>query len=93
MGLLNCKKNNKDIRIVIGQRGWVFVGEYSECDETKALCLNNASVIRQWGTTKGIGQLAISGPTDNTVLDPCGEVAMHVLSAVAVIKCNADNWK
>jgi exosome complex RNA-binding protein Rrp4 len=90
--MLSCCKSKKDIRIVIGQRGWVFVGEYTEDAKEQCICLDNASVIRIWGTTKGIGQLAMSGPTEHTKLDPCGRVAMHVLAAVAVISCNADKW-
>ena len=39
---------NGDVKIVILQRGWVMVGKFerngSDCK------LNNASVIRNWGT-------------------------------------------
>ena len=27
-------------------------------------------VVRRWGTTRGRGELAIDGPTENTVVDP-----------------------
>ena len=43
-----------DIKIVILQRGWVMIGRFekngSECK------LHDASVIRNWGTTKGLGE-------------------------------------
>ena len=48
--------------------------------------LKDASVIRRWGTTKGLGQL-INGPLKETVLDPCGTVEIHEQTVVAAIKC------
>lgn len=80
----------KDIRIVILQRGWVFVGEYSRTGED--CTLENASVVRRWGTTKGLGQLAIEGPTEDTTLDPTPTVRFHVLTVVATIDCKAEVW-
>ena len=40
---------------LILQRGWVVVGDLVAEDERRVR-LENASVIRRWGTTKGIGQ-------------------------------------
>ncbi len=46
-----------DLKIVVLQRGWVMIGKFerngSECK------LHNASVIRCWGTTKGLGVFLI----------------------------------
>lgn len=81
--------NSKKV-IVILQRGWVFVGDLikngTECR------LENASNVRRWGTTKGLGQLAVEGPTANTVLDPCTTVTFHELTAVATLECNGAAW-
>lgn len=79
----------KDIRIVIAQRGWVFVGEYSR--ENNYVTLQNAKCIRRWGTEKGLGQL-VDGPTGNTILDHTGKVEMHELAVVSTIECNPDKW-
>lgn len=68
-------------KIVIADRGWVFVGEASRTGDT--LHLRNASVIRRWGTTSGLGQLALHGPQKDTVLDPCGYVTIPLSSVVA----------
>jgi hypothetical protein len=74
-------------RIVIAQRGWCFVGDYTEDGDD--VTLSNASVIRTWGTTKGLGQLAADGPTSATKLDPCGTVRIHRLSIVATLDTDA----
>lgn len=80
-----------DIKIVILQRGWVMVGRLerkeSECK------LHNASVIRVWGTTKGLGELAINGPLSNTKLDKCGGVVeFDYLTVVCSVSCDESKW-
>lgn len=85
------KENDGDLKIVILQRGWVMVGKFerkgSECK------LFDASVVRSWGTTKGLGEIAENGPTSNTKLDPCyGVVEFDYLTVVACIACNEDKW-
>lgn len=75
--------------IVIAQRGWVFVGDVSEAGDQ--IVIENASCIRKWGTTKGLGEL-VNGPTPNTVLDPVGHVQMHQLTVIARIKAGGELW-
>ena len=81
-----------DIKIVILQRGWVMVGRFerkgSDCKIFKA------SVIRSWGTTKGLGEIAEGGPTSSTELDKCnGLVEFDYLTVVATIACNEEKWE
>ena len=81
-----------NIKIVILQRGWVMVGRFerngSDCK------LHNASVIRSWGTTKRLGEIAKDGPTSSTKLDPCnGLVEFDYLTVVASISCGEEKWK
>ena len=77
-------------QIVIAQRGWVFVGDVErDGDDVK---ISNASCIRRWGTTKGLGELAKEGPKSNTVLDKMGTVRLHSLAVVASIDCEATQW-
>lgn len=77
--------NGTKRKIVVAQRGWVLVGDYSiEGDDE--IVLTNASVIRIWGTTKGLGELALSGPTSKTILDPAGTVRFHRLTVVLVLE-------
>ena len=79
-------------KIVILQRGWVMVGKFerkgSDCK------LHNASVIRVWGTTKGLGEIAANGPTAKTVLDKTyGVVEFDSLTVVATISVKEEAWK
>lgn len=78
-------------QIVILNRGWVVIGEYSEKGDE--CTLTNASVIRVWGTTKGIGELAENGPLTNTKLDACPNVHFHKMTMVARLDVNEVNWK
>lgn len=79
------------VKILILQRGWSMVGHVSE--EGDRYILNRAAVIRRWGTTKGLGEIAAGGPTAETVLDPAGRVEVHKLTTVALLDCNPDAWE
>lgn len=77
-------------KILILQRGWVVVGRYAKDGDEHVL--TDAAVVRLWGTTKGIGQIALAGPTPNTVLDKAGTVRAHQLATVMVIDCDEQAW-
>ncbi len=79
------------IKIVVLQRGWNMVGRFerngSDC------VLKDASVIRSWGTTKGLGEIAKDGPTSKTLLDKChGEVSFDILTMVFSLDCEEAKW-
>ena len=78
------------IKIVILQRGWVMVGIFSK-NGTQCR-LDNAAVIRKWGTTKGLGEIADGGPTKDTILDKTPPVEFHELTVIAMIQCRAEKW-
>lgn len=69
--------------IVIGNRGNVVVGDLTISGDTGTL--KNASVIRRWGTSRGLGQLAIDGPQPETVLDHCGGFEFNMLTTCGLI--------
>lgn len=81
-----------DTKIVVLQRGWVLVGKFERTgDQCK---LHNASVIRNWGTTKGLGELADNGPLKDTKLDKCnGLVEFEALTMVLSISVNEAKWQ
>lgn len=88
-------KQKKDVRIIVLQRGWVLIGNYSEKGDRGYL--QNAHVIRKWGTTKGLGELVdgpvLSGTYAPTVLDKCHGVVEFLLgTAVFTLKVDADKW-
>jgi hypothetical protein len=87
----NYVEPNGDLKIVILQRGWVMVGRLERKDsECK---LHQASVIRNWGTTKGLGEIALNGPLKDTKLDKCGGlVEFDYLTVVASISCEESKW-
>jgi hypothetical protein len=76
--------------IVVIREHWVLIGDVVP-SKTKAtddlIRLSDASVIRVWGTSAGLGQIALDGPTPNTVLDPCGDVAVARQSVLFTIIC------
>ena len=72
-------------KIIIAQRGFVFAGRYTEQGEY--IVLEEAVVIRRWGTTKGLGELAKNGNMSDSVIDSAGVVRLHKLSVVAMLDC------
>lgn len=78
-------------QIVILNRGWVVTGNYSEKGDE--CTLTDASVIRVWGTTKGLGEIAEGGPTSTTKLDPTPNIHFHKMTMVARMDVNENAWK
>lgn len=80
------------LNIVILQRGWVAIGKLSEANASvDHLKLENAKVIRRWGTSKGIGQL-VDGPTKDTVLDEAGTMNFHRNQMIFSLETKASLW-
>ena len=95
LGIKEDRKNENSfdggVKISILQRGWIIVGEVEKRD--KYFISKNSSVIRSWGTSKGIGEIALNGPTSNTKLDKCGVVKFHEMTSIAIIDCVEEKWK
>lgn len=80
-----------DAKIVVLQRGWIYVGRLSKDGNTCRL--TNAYNIRTWGTTKGLPEL-VHGPTPSTKLDKCeGVVEFDWLTVIHTITLNEEKWK
>lgn len=77
-------------RIVIAERGWVFVGFVRREGDQYVIerCFN----IRRWGTLTGLGQLAMEGPQPDTVLDYYGVFRNHILAEVGQIEASWPGW-
>lgn len=78
-------------QIVVLQRGWVVVGKMTK--EGNACVLTEASVIRRWGTTGGLPELAEKGPLTETKLEKAAHpVRFHYLTSILTLECGA-KWK
>jgi hypothetical protein len=79
------------VTIAVLDRGWVFVGRLTRNDD--GIKLENAACIRRWGTTKGVGELALHGPQSSTSLDEAGTVIVPASSVICLIETTEDLWK
>lgn len=77
-------------RIYVIEAGWVLAG-FEKSRSSDELHITDAVCVRRWGTTDGLGQLALHGPTSNTVLDLCGEVHISLRHIRFYIECSG--WK
>lgn len=87
---------NGSMQIVIGQRGWVWVGCVSR--EGDYLLLSNSTTIVRWGAAgSGIETLAVKGPQPETRLGGPGvNRRVHVLAVIDLIEVTegaAARWK
>jgi hypothetical protein len=74
-----------DKRIIVADRGWVFVGD-CEDHEDGSVTIRNTQNIRQWGTTKGLGELATGPVAGKTKYDPYG-----VVRCIPIVQINVVN--
>ena len=87
---VSAEQKDSEIKIVVLQRGWVAVGKWERKENDCKL--TDASVIRVWGTTKGLGEL-IDGPTSKTILDKTGVIQFDFLTVVCMFDCESEKWK
>ena len=81
----------KGFGIVVLDRGFVYVGETMHDGEW--CIIRNAVNIRYWGTKRGLGQLALEGPTPETILDPVGTVRAPARAVISILDTDAKLWK
>jgi hypothetical protein len=88
--IVEHKQYEGDVKIVVLQRGWVYIGRF---ERTGNDCkLHNAYNIRNWGTTKGLAEL-VNGATKDTKLDKCdGLVEFDWLTVIHTIAVNSKSW-
>ena len=76
--------------IVVADRGFVYVGSL---EITPEWCVvTNAQNVRVWGTTKGLGELALKGPTKTTKLDAVGTVRIPARAVISVMDSEEKLW-
>lgn len=76
--------------IVVADRGFVWIGDTLRLGDS--VYMANAQNIRQWGTTKGLGELAMEGPKAETELDPVPAVIVPMRAVIAFIPADRAKW-
>ena len=86
---LSTPQPTENLYIVIagGEAGFVFRGYCEDIHDPKGVQLTDADNLRIWGTTAGLGQIAISGYTKETIADKYGDVFVPRGAFVLAIKC------
>lgn len=79
------------LQIVVLDRGFVYVGEVTV--ENDSCMIKNAKNIRRWGTSRGLGQLALEGPQKDTILDHTGVVCAPMRAVIHFIECDTNAWE
>lgn len=75
--------------IVILDKGFVYKGNVTILNDW--VMIGDAVNIRVWGTTNGLGELALTGPTSSTRLDKCGDMKAPLRALIALLPCKT-NW-
>ncbi len=85
------------MEIYVQTNGFVRCGERADNDAPPGpafIKLVNAAVVRIYGTTAGLGELAEKGPLPETKLDPEADgTDINLAYVLAIIPCNDENWK
>lgn len=86
---MSAKLKDNGWQIVVVDNGFVFCGEC--VSDGKTLVISKVRQLRQWGTTKGLGEL-VNGPTPKTVCDPIPSVIVGQSRVVFTIPVNRSKW-
>lgn len=74
------------LSIVVADRGHVWVGEVGDHGPDVAwVKIAKARTVRRWGTKQGLNQLALEGPTPNTILDAPADLTVRSGAGKSVV--------
>lgn len=80
------------LEIVVVKEGWVLIGRVTPL--AGELQIEGCSVIRRWGTTRGLAELANEGMTQLTVIEPAVDVVLVPnLSVIMRMVCKEEKWQ
>ena len=77
-------------QIAVLDRGFVYIG-YCSLDGD-ILTISRAQNIRRWGTSNGLGELALKGPQPNTKINEVGTVRAPRTAVIHLIDAPAESW-
>ena len=81
--------------LLVCDMGFVLIGDvFPHPSDWQRVIVDHCATVRQWGTTRGLGQLALEGPQPETILDYEGN-GVDVLRATILraIPCNETAWE
>lgn len=85
------------VNIYVMERGFVLVGTPRPAqpgEDPLRIVLEKCAVVRRWGTTQGLGELAVKGPLAGTILDPEPPgVKLGVRAIYREIPCDEEAWR
>ncbi len=84
-------QNQDNLRIVILERGFVYVGNFSDNGDT--IRIDHARCVRVWGTSRGLAQLANEGIQSGTKLDDETTVEAPKSALIHTLVCEVPKWK
>ncbi len=89
------KCNAENVNIYVLNLGWVVVGIEQESHniDNNLLNISNSFVVRRWGTSHGLGELATNGPLESTILDSIPQLKINTDSIIMILKCDASKWQ
>jgi hypothetical protein len=79
-----------DIKIVVLERGFVYVGEVTELDD--GIRVENARNIIRWGTSRHIAEL-VNGPLEDTRLGDVCSFKAYTHSVIHMLDVESEKWK
>ena len=80
----------KGFSIVVLDRGFVYIGKVTVDQEW--CVIEGARNLRIWGTSRGLGQLALEGPQQDTTMDLVGTVRAPLRAVISLIDATESQW-
>jgi len=78
------------IKIVVIERGFVYVGRTEESDESETVTIRGARSLIRWGSSQHLGEL-VDGPLENTKLGASCTVLVRREQIIHMIEVN-NGW-
>ena len=78
--------------LAVLDKGFVYHGNLV-IEDDGWFTLTSVRNVRRFGTSRGLGQLALTGPSKETALDPCNTVRGTVSGLMHIIECEPTKWE
>lgn len=88
--LFNPDPEDHGLSLIVADRGFVWVGKAVTSGDW--VNIQGARVVRRWGTTEGLNELANKGPLPSTRLDAAADIKVSRKALIAIIPCEVDKW-